>query len=70
MYLTERALDFARQVLKPNGAVLIKSLHGACFAELMESTRRPFTKVRFFKSDTSRARSSELYLLASGFRMV
>jgi 23S rRNA U2552 (ribose-2'-O)-methylase RlmE/FtsJ len=36
----------------------------------MESTRRPFTKDRFLKSDTSRARSSELYLLASGFRMV
>jgi 23S rRNA (uridine2552-2'-O)-methyltransferase len=46
--------------LKPNGAILIKSFHGAGFEELMELARRPFTKVRFLKSDTSRARSSEL----------
>jgi hypothetical protein len=40
--------------LKPNAAVLIKPVH----------------KVRFAKPDTSGALSSELYLLASGFRMV
>jgi 23S rRNA methylase len=56
--------------LKPNGAVLIKTSHGTGFERLLESVRRPFTKVRFPRFDTSRARSSELYLLASGFRMV
>jgi len=70
MYLAELALDFATRVLKPNGAVLIKTFQGAGFQELVESARRSFTKVRFAKPDASRARSSELYLLASGFRMV
>lgn len=70
MYLAELALDFAHQVLKPNGAVLIKTFQGAGFKELVESARKPFNKVRFAKPDASRARSSELYLLASGFRMV
>lgn len=69
MYLAELALDFARQVLKPNGSVLIKTFQGAGFQELVESARQSF-KVRFAKPDASRARSSELYLLASGFRMV
>jgi 23S rRNA (uridine2552-2'-O)-methyltransferase len=69
-YLAELALDFAIRVLKPNGAVLIKTFQGAGFQELVETTRRSFSKVRFAKPDTSRARSSELYLLASGFRMV
>jgi 23S rRNA (uridine2552-2'-O)-methyltransferase len=70
MYLAELALDFATRVLKPNGAVLIKTFQGAGFQQLVESARRSFHKVRFAKPDASRARSSELYLLASGFRMV
>ena len=64
------ALDFATRVLKPNGAVLIKTFQGAGFQDLVVTARRSFTKVRFAKPDASRARSSELYLLASGFRMV
>lgn len=70
MYLAELALDFARQVLKPNGVVLIKTFQGAGFQELVKTARQSFQKVRFAKPDASRARSSELYLLASGFRMV
>jgi 23S rRNA (uridine2552-2'-O)-methyltransferase len=70
MYLAELALDFSRQVLKPNGTVLIKTFQGAGFPELVDAARRAFTKVRFAKPDASRARSSELYLLASGFRLV
>jgi 23S rRNA (uridine2552-2'-O)-methyltransferase len=70
MYLAELALDFATRVLKPKGSVLIKTFQGAGFRELVDSARRTFDKVRFAKPDASRARSSELYLLASGFRMV
>jgi 23S rRNA U2552 (ribose-2'-O)-methylase RlmE/FtsJ len=33
--------DFARQLLKPNGAVLIKTLQGAGFEELTDSARQP-----------------------------
>ena len=67
-YLAELALDFAIDETKWRG--LIKTFQGAGFQELVETTRRSFSKVRFAKPDTSRARSSELYLLASGFRMV
>ena len=70
MYLAELALDFAKQVLKPNGTVLIKTFQGAGFKELTDSARKLFSKVRFEKPDASRARSSELYLLASGLRLV
>jgi 23S rRNA (uridine2552-2'-O)-methyltransferase len=63
-------IDFARRVLKPNGTVLIKTFQGAGFTELVESARLTFNKVRFAKPDASRPRSFELYLLASGFRMV
>jgi 23S rRNA (uridine2552-2'-O)-methyltransferase len=70
MYLAELALDFSTRVLKPNGSVLIKTFQGAGFQELVDAARKAFKKVRFAKPDASRARSSELYLLASGFRMV
>jgi len=69
-YLAELALDFSRQLLKPIAAILIKSPQCAGFEKLVELPRRSFTKARFAKPDASRTRSSELYLLASGFRMV
>jgi 23S rRNA (uridine2552-2'-O)-methyltransferase len=60
IHLAELALDFSRPLLKPNGAVLIKTIQGAGFKELVESARRSLIKVRFAKPDASRARSSEL----------
>lgn len=70
MCLEDLALDIARRVLKPNGAILIKSSQDAGIQQLAESARRSFNKVRFAKPDASRARRSEPYLLASAFRMV
>lgn len=70
MYLCELALDMATRVLKPGGAALIKTFQGAGFQELVASARRHFAKVRFAKPDASRARSAEMYLLATGYRMV
>jgi 23S rRNA (uridine2552-2'-O)-methyltransferase len=70
MYLCELALEMARRVLKPGGAVLIKTFQGAGFNELVASARANFTKVKFSKPAASRARSAELYLLATGYRMV
>jgi len=70
MYLAELALDLAQTVLKPGGAALIKLLQGAGFQELVAVARRRFDRVKFLKPQASRARSPELYLLASGKRMV
>jgi 23S rRNA (uridine2552-2'-O)-methyltransferase len=61
---------FAGRGLKPNGADLIKMSQGAGFQWWIESGRKSFNQVRFARPDASGARSSELYLLASGFRMV
>ena len=38
----ELALDFARPVLKPNGAILIKTYQGAGIQQLTESACRSF----------------------------
>jgi 23S rRNA (uridine2552-2'-O)-methyltransferase len=70
MYLSELALDMASKVLKPGGSALIKVFQGSGFQELVVAARRQFKSVRFIKPAASRARSAEIYLLASGLRLV
>ena len=70
MYLAELALEMAGKVLKPGGGALIKVFQGAGFQELTVAARRQFKTVRFLKPAASRARSAEIYLLASGLRLV
>jgi len=70
MHLTELALEVAIRVLRPGGAVLAKAFQGAGFQQLVADARRQFATVRLKKPRASRARSAELYLLASGRRIV
>jgi 23S rRNA (uridine2552-2'-O)-methyltransferase len=69
MYLAELALDFARQTLKPGGCFLTKIFQGEGSAEYLKLLRGCFTKVIVRKPDASRDRSSEVYMLAQGFKV-
>lgn len=66
--LCEAALEFAREVLAPNGVFLAKVLQGGTTNDLLMNMKRDFTKVRHLKPEASRADSSELFVLATGFR--
>lgn len=68
MYLVELAVDFARQVLEPGGNFLAKVFQGEGFDALVRELRVDFASVAIKKPDASRARSSEVYCLARGFR--
>ena len=68
MYLAELALDFSVQVLKPGGAFLVKIFQGSGFNELYKVIQGNFTRVTTRKPKASRARSAEIYILATGFR--
>lgn len=68
MYLAELALDFAVQVLKPGGGLLMKVFQGSGFSELYKGIQGKFTRVVSRKPKASRARSAEIYVLATGFR--
>jgi 23S rRNA (uridine2552-2'-O)-methyltransferase len=70
MHLVELALDFSTKVLRPGGTFLAKVFQGAGFEELVKNTRREFDQVRMRKPPASRARSAEMYLLATGRRIV
>jgi len=66
MDLAELALDFARDWLKPGGAFLIKLFQGVGFDDYLRSLRRDFSRVTMRKPKASRARSREVYALATG----
>jgi 23S rRNA (uridine2552-2'-O)-methyltransferase len=68
--LAELALDCARQLLVPGGALLLKMFQGAGFDELLRELRLAFADVATRKPSASRARSREVYLLARNYRVV
>lgn len=62
-YLTELALEFSQDWLKPGGNFLVKVFVGSGFEEIMQAMRQQFEKVVTRKPKASRDRSSEVYLL-------
>ena len=68
MGLVELAYEFAGGILAPRGFFLAKVLQGGTDAELLATLKRDFTAVKHVKPKASRADSSELYVLAMGFR--
>ena len=68
MALCEMAADFACDVLAPGGAFVTKTRRGGTEGELLAELKRRFDTVKHVKPSASRAESSELYLLAQGFR--
>ncbi|MGB1197517.1 MAG: 23S rRNA (uridine(2552)-2'-O)-methyltransferase RlmE [Thalassotalea sp.] len=69
MYLVELALDMCNQVLKKNGAFVVKVFQGQGFEQFMKDVRNVFTTVKTRKPESSRARSREVYLVATGFKL-
>lgn len=68
MHLSELALDFASNWLKPGGDFLIKLFQGVGFDEYVRNLRTAFTRVSIRKPKASRARSNEVYALARSRR--
>lgn len=66
--LAETAAEFAREVLGPGGAYLAKVLQGGTESALLADLKRDFSAVRHVKPAASRSDSSELYVLATGYR--
>jgi len=67
-YLAELALDLARQVLKPGGGLLVKLFQGEGFDSFQKELKQSFSRVLMRKPKASRARSREIYALATGYK--
>lgn len=68
MALAEAAAAFAAEVLAPGGTFVAKVWQGGAEKSLLEGLKQAFEKVRHVKPPASRADSSELYVVATGFR--
>ena len=66
--LAELALDFAVRVLAPGGAFVAKVFQGGSEKNMLVPMKLCFTTVRHAKPPASRKDSSELYVVATGFR--
>jgi 23S rRNA (uridine2552-2'-O)-methyltransferase len=66
--LIEAAVAFAITVLKPGGAFVAKAFQGGETADVIATLKQHFASVKNVKPKASRADSSELYLVATGFK--
>ena len=67
MELVELATDFAARHLRPGGAFLVKLFQGVGFDDYLKHLRRQYERLTMRKPKASRARSPEVYALATGF---
>jgi 23S rRNA (uridine2552-2'-O)-methyltransferase len=66
--LTLAAIALCKQVLRPEGAFLVKVFHGEAFDEVLRALKAAFETVAVRKPSASRGESRENYLLARGLK--
>jgi 23S rRNA (uridine2552-2'-O)-methyltransferase len=66
--LIEAAAAFAIAHLKPGGAFVAKAFQGGETAEVLKTLKAHFSEVKHVKPKASRTDSSEVFLVATGFR--
>ncbi len=62
--LAERALFFARKLLKPGGIFLVKVFEGEAFPRFVEEVKKDIGPVKRFRPKSTRASSREIFVLA------
>lgn len=66
--LATKALEVARSILTYNGNFFIKVFEGDLLKDFIQTTKESFEEVKIVKPQASRAKSSEMYLLALGLK--
>ena len=68
MGLCEAAWALAQEVLIPHGAFVMKLFQGGMEGEILKKLKPRFDKIKHVKPPASRKESSEIYLVALGFK--
>lgn len=66
--LATKALETAVKILRPNGNFFVKVFEGDLMSEYLEKVKAQFEEVKLVKPKASRAKSSEMYILALGLK--
>jgi 23S rRNA (uridine2552-2'-O)-methyltransferase len=67
-HLVELAVDFGRQHLTPQGALVAKVFHGGAYDPLVALFKESFRVVKPFKPKSSRDKSAETFLVGIGLK--
>ena len=68
MGLVQATYLFACEVLNPDGCLIAKVFQGGTEQELLSEIKKQFRSVKHAKPPASRSESSEIYVIAQGFR--
>jgi 23S rRNA (uridine2552-2'-O)-methyltransferase len=66
--LIDLAVDFSRQWLRPDGALVVKLFHGGAYEPTVALFRKTFRVVKPVKPKASRDKSSETFLVGLGLK--
>ncbi|MEO8124210.1 MAG: RlmE family RNA methyltransferase [Burkholderiales bacterium] len=69
-HLVELAVEFARQHLATEGALVCKIFHGSGYSQLAELFKKTFRAVKPIKPKASRDKSAETFLVGRGLKPV
>jgi 23S rRNA (uridine2552-2'-O)-methyltransferase len=64
--LATKAMNIALQILRPGGNFFVKLFEGDLMNEFLQNVKFNFEEIKIVKPQASRAKSSEMYLLALG----
>lgn len=68
VYLCEKALDATKAILKEDGCFVCKVFEGEDLKEFIKKVEKCFKVFRRFNPPASRKSSSEIYIVAKGFK--
>ena len=68
--LAEAAFTIAGEVLSRGGKLLVKVFQGEFFQDFVQNVRKKFDHLKISKPPASRKGSSEVYVIAKGFKRV
>ncbi len=67
IYLNEKALETAKELLAKKGNFLCKVFQGEYFKEFLDEVKKQFEFVKSSKPESSRKESKEIYIICKGF---
>tara|TARA_B100000945_G_scaffold297708_1_gene276992 strand:+ start:28 stop:540 length:513 start_codon:yes stop_codon:yes gene_type:complete len=68
--LNKEVLEIAKNVLCPEGSILLKAFQGILLEKLCFDFRKVFAKVKLCKPKSSRAESLEIFILGKGKKTI
>jgi 23S rRNA (uridine2552-2'-O)-methyltransferase len=68
MDLAQKALEIAKEILRPSGSFFVKVFQGEMFSDFLQKMKQNFVNVVIVKPQASRPKSAELFILGRSLK--